>query len=300
MKKIDRTDDANSESTIKRYEYNKTLLEQYQNYSKTALHLNKIDKVFYNSFITFCITVKEHSTNTLSRNLGLLKTFLNWAFDNNYTYKTDFKTFKNIKKQITDEVALTMEQVIQIFEYDFSQNPRLEKVRDLFVFGCFTGMRFSNYSTIKKSDIHDGFINVRDVKDNNKTLSIPLNDYSTYILKKYDYRLPKITNQKFNDYIKELVQRVGLTDEIKKTKKLGQEIIETISPLYERVSSHTARRSFITIMKNNKIPDKVIMSYTGHKSLEVFNQYYKPNTDEKVGFMQTVWSIDKTPLKKID
>lgn len=300
MKKIDRTDDANSESTIKRYEYNKTLLEHYQTYTKSALHLNRIDKAFYNSYISYCITVKEHSTNTLSRNLGLLKTFLNWALDNNYTYKTDFKTFKNIKKQITDEVALTMEQVIQIFEYDFSQNTRLEKVRDLFVFGCFTGMRFSNYSIIKKNDIYNGFINVRDVKDNSKSLSIPLNDYSSYILKKYDFKLPVITNQKFNDYIKEVVQAVGLTDDIKKTMKLGQEIIETISPLYERVSSHTARRSFITIMKNKKIPDKVIMGYTGHKSLEVFNQYYKPNMDEKIDFMQTVWKMDKTPLKKVE
>ncbi len=300
MKRFDRTDEANSESTIKRYEYNRTLLEHYQNHSKTALHLNKIDKAFYNSYITYSINIKKHSTNTLSRNLGLLKTFLNWAFDNNYSYKTDYKSFKNIKKQITDEVALTMGQVIQIFEFDFSENKRLEKVRDLFVFGCFTGMRFSNYSIIKKNDIYNDCINVRDVKDNSKPLSIPLNDYSSYILKKYDFKLPVITNQKFNDYIKEVVQLVGLTDNIKKTMKLGQEIIETISPFYERVSSHTARRSFITIMKNKKIPDKVIMGYTGHKSLEVFNQYYKPNMDEKIDFMQTVWKMESAPLKKVE
>lgn len=300
MKRIDRTDEANSTSTIKRYEYNKTLLQEYEKHSKTSLHFNKMDKSFHNSYITYCITVKKHSTNTLSRNLGLLKTFLFWAFENNYTYKTDFKDFKNIKKEITDEVALTMEQVTEIFEFDFSKNSRLEKVRDLFVFGCVTGMRFSNYSIIKKNDIHNNFINVRDVKDNTKSLSIPLNDYSSFILKKYDYKLPAITNQKFNDYIKEIITEVGFTEEIKKTVKVGKEIVETVTPFYDRVSSHTARRSFITIMKNNKIPDKVIMSYTGHKSHEVFNQYYKPNNDDKVDFMQTVWKMEKTPLKKVD
>jgi len=294
MKKNDRTEDSNSASTIKRYEYNKTLLEMYQNYSKSTLHLNRIDKPFYNSYITFCINVKKHSNNTLSRNLGLLKTFLNWAFENNYTYKTDFKSFKNIKKQITNEVALTLEQVIEIFEYDFSKNPRLEKVRDLFVFGCFTGMRYSNYSKVKKRDVYQGFINVIDIKDNSKSLSIPLNDYSSYILEKYDYKLPEITNQKFNEYIKEVIQIVGLTDEVKKTIKIGQEIVESTSPFYERVSSHTARRSFITIMKNKKIPDKVIMGFTGHKSLEVFNQYYKPNVDEKIDFMQSVFNMSKS------
>lgn len=300
MKKLDQTDEANSVSTISRYEYNKTLLQEYETYSKTSLHLNKIDKAFYNSYISYCVSVKKHSTNTLSRNLGLLKTFLFWAFNNNYTYKADFKEFKNIKKQITDEVALTMEQVTEIFEFDFSDNERLEKVRDLFVFGCVTGMRFSNYSTVKKNDIQNGFINVRDLKDKNKELSIPLNDYSSFILKKYNYKLPLITNQKFNDYIKEVIQKVGYTDEIKKTIKLGQDLVESVSPFYERVSSHTARRSFITIMKNKKIPDKVIMGFTGHKSLEVFNQYYKPNTDDKIDFMQTVWKMEKAPLKKVD
>ena len=81
--------------------------------------------------------------------------------------------------------------------------------------------------------------------------------------------------------------------------KIGRELKEQINPLYERVSSHTARRSFITIMKNKKIPDKVIMSYTGHRSLEVFNKYYKPNNEDKKDFMQTVWKFESSPLKKI-
>jgi integrase len=296
----DRTEGANSKSTISRYKYNKTLLQEFESFANTKLHLLKIDKRFYNAFISFCISKKKHSTNTLSRNVGLLKTFLYWAFENGYTYKADFKEFRNIKKQITDEVALTMDQVNEIFNFDLSKIKRLEKVRDLFVFGCVTGMRYSNYSKINKSDISGDFIKVRDQKDNKKTLSIPLNDYSNFILKKYEYKLPKISNQRFNDYIKEVVEIVGYTDDVKKTLKVGKEIVETISPFYERVSSHTARRSFITIMKNNKIPDKVIMSYTGHKSLEVFNQYYKPNQDERKDFMHTVWKMESSLLKKVN
>ena len=288
----DKTDKANSTSTIKRYEYNKKLLQDFEESKDVKLNFNQIDKKFYNTFINYCTNTKNHSTNTLSRNIGLFKTFMNWAVLNRYTYKLDFQEFKNIKKEITDEVALSKEQVVEIFNFDFSNNQRLERVRDLFVFGCFTGMRYSNYSKMKKNDIIDSHIKVRDVKDNRKQLNIPLNDYSSYLLKKYDYRLPEISNQKFNVYIKEVIKIVGYTENIKKTSKLGNEIVETVTPFYERISSHTARRSFITIMKTDKVPDKIIMGFTGHKSLEVFNQYYKPNDIEKVDFMQDVFKMN--------
>ncbi|NDI99434.1 tyrosine-type recombinase/integrase [Flavobacterium sp. LaA7.5] len=300
LKRNDFTDDANSPTTIKRYEYNKKLLSDYQEYTQKKLHFNQINNSFYNNFIEYCITEKRHSSNTLRRNVGLLKTFLFWALENNHTYKHDFKKFKSPKAQQTDEVALTLEQVKEVFEYDFSKNPRLEKVRDLFVFGCATGMRISNYANVQKKDIDNGFIKVRDKKNPDKSLEVPLNDFSNLLLKKYDYKLPYLSNQKFNDYIKEVFEAIGYTQDVKKTVKIGKEIIEQVTPLYERISSHTARRSFITIMKNKKIPDKVIMGYIGHKSLEVFNKYYKPNNDDKKDFMQTVWKMESAPLKKVD
>lgn len=299
-KRNDYTEEANSVTTINRYNYNKKLLFDFQTYRRKKIHFNQINKSFYNSFTDYCVREKNHSANTLRRNVGLFKTFLYWALENGYTYKTDFQKFKSPMAQQTDEVALTLKQVQEVFEYDFSNNGKLEKVRDLFVFGCATGMRISNYSKIGKNDLQEGFIKVRDKKNIDKVLEIPLNDYSIYILKKYNYKLPRISNQKFNDYIKEVFQIIGYDQNIKKTIKIGKEIIEQINPLYDRISSHTARRSFITIMKNKKIPDKVIMSYTGHKSLEVFNKYYKPNNEDKKDFMQTVWKIDKTQLKIAD
>ncbi len=299
-KKNDYSEDANSQTTIKRYEYNKKLLITFQEYRNKKIHFNQINKLFYNDFINYCVTIKRHSSNTLRRNVGLFKTFLYWSLENGYTFKSDFQKFKAPKAQPTDEVALTLDQVQDIFEFDFSKNERLEKVRDLFVFGCATGMRYSNYSKVSKRDIHNGMIKVRDAKNNSKTLEIPLNDFSIYVLKKYDYQLPRISNQRFNDYIKEVFKTIGFTDEVKKTMKIGKDIIEQINPLYERISSHTARRSFITIMKNKKIPDKVIMSYTGHRSLEVFNKYYKPNNEDRKDFMQGVWRMENIQMKRVE
>jgi integrase len=290
-KKNDKSDSANSKSTINRYSYLKKLLEEFQNDTRTSLHFNRINDKFYNSFLDYFINIRTHSANTLRRNVGLLKTFLNWAVDNGFTYKTEFRKFKSPKPQITDEIALTFEQVKELYEKDLSSKPKLERVRDVFVLGCSTGLRISNYSKIKKSDIINGFIHVNDQKNKDKQLRIPLNVFSSEILEKYDYKLPIISTQKFNEYIKDVFEELEYTHTVKKTMRIGKEIIETDIPFHDRISSHTARRSFITIMKNKKIPDKVIMGFTGHKSLEVFNKYYKPNKEDEKDFMNDVWKM---------
>lgn len=299
-KKQDYTKGANATSTIKRYEYNKTMLLAFETYRKKKINFNQIDLDFYNSLLEFFIEEKKQGANTIRRNVGLFKTFLYWSESKGHTYKTDFHEFIAPTADETDEVALTIEQIQEVFDHDFSKNPRLERVRDLFVFGCSTGMRISNYSQVTKKDIENGSIKVRDAKNNQKTLRIPLTETSMYVLKKYDFNLPNISTQKFNKYIKEVFKAIGYDWEVTKTSRIGNKVIEKISPFYDRISSHTARRSFITVMKDKKIPDKVIMSITGHKSFEVFNKYYKPSDKRKSEFMHTVWNLKKTPLKKVN
>ncbi|SMO85227.1 Site-specific recombinase XerD [Chryseobacterium rhizoplanae] len=288
-KENDYTGNSISNSTLKRYKCNKNLLEDFERNCKVKITLGKFDDKLYNKFLKYCIEEKKHSANTLHRNVGLLKTFLLWALNKKYTYNNNFITFKKPAKFTTDEIALNYEQVELIYNYDLSDNKRLERVRDLFVFGCTTGMRFGNYSTISRSDVDGNFIRVIDLKSKSKNLAIPLNSISKSILEKYDYNLPSITNQKMNEYIKEVFKKLEFTDEIKKTMKYGDELVDQKAEFWTRISSHTARRSFITIMKNKRVPDKVIMSYTGHTSLEVFNAYYRPSEDDKINYMNEVF-----------
>lgn len=288
-KENDYTGNSISNSTLKRYKCNKNLLEGFESNSKVKITLGKFDNKLYNKFLKYCIEEKKHSANTLHRNVGLLKTFLLWALNKKYTYNNNFIAFKKPAKFTTDEIALNYEQVELIYNYNLSENKRLEKVRDLFVFGCTTGMRFGNYSTISRSDVDGNFIRVIDLKSKSKNLAIPLNSISKSILEKYDYNLPSITNQKMNEYIKEVFKKLEFTDEIKKTMKYGDELVDQKAEFWTRISSHTARRSFITIMKNKRVPDKVIMSYTGHTSLEVFNAYYRPSEEDKINYMNEVF-----------
>lgn len=289
-KENDYTGKSISNSTLKRYKCNLNLLLEFQRDYKVKITLGKFDEKVFNKFLKYCTEEKKHSANTIHRNIGLLKTFLGWALNKKYTYNNDFINFQKPPKFRTDEIALNMEQVEIIYNHDFSKNKRLERVRDLFVLGCVTGLRFGNYSRITKDDIAGDFIRVIDMKSKSKNLAIPLNSISRSILEKYDYELPTISNQKMNKFIKEVFQELEFTDEIKKTMKYGDELVEKKSEFYKRISSHTARRSFITIMKNKRVPDKVIMSYTGHTSLEVFNAYYRPSEEDKINYMNEVFN----------
>lgn len=288
-KENDYTGKSISNSTLKRYKCNLNLLLEFQRDYKVKITLGKFDEKVFNKLLKYCTEEKKHSANTIHRNIGLLKTFLGWALNKKYTYNNDFINFKKPPKFRTDEIALNYQQVEEIYNHDFSKNKRLERVRDLFVLGCVTGLRFGNYSRITKDDIDGDFIRVIDMKSKSKNLAIPLNSISRSILEKYDYELPFLSNQKMNEYIKEVFKELKFTDEIKKTMKYGDELVEKKSEFYKRISSHTARRSFITIMKNKRVPDKVIMSYTGHTSLEVFNAYYRPSEEDKVNYMNEVF-----------
>lgn len=280
-----------SNSTKNRYDYNKRLLFEFQNAYNLKLSLGSFNEKIFNKFLKYSIEVKKHSANTVHRDIGLLKTFLYWCLKKKYTFNNDFINFKKPPKFKTDEIALNFEQVEAIYRFDLSNSPKLERVRDLFVFSCVTSLRYGNYSRISKNDIRDGFIRVVDMKSRTKKLSIPLNSISKEILEKYDFQLPRISNQKMNEYIKIVFDKVGFNEEVKKTMKYGDELVELTYKLNERISSHTARRTFITIMKNKRIPDSIIMGYTGHTSLAILNEYYRPSEEDKINYMNEVFKL---------
>ena len=192
-------------------------------------------------------------------------------------------------------MVLTQNEIIQLYKFVF-QNSKLERVRDVFVFACLTGMRYSDFKRVSKSNIQNDYILLRETKDKSKHLTIPLTPISKSILQKYDYKLPTISDQKFRDYIKEACKAVGFTQIVTSTKRIGNDIIETKQPKHERISTHTARRSFITVMLNKGTPSKVIMNITGHKSIKTFNSYYRPSVTDSQKFMKQVWG-DESVLK---
>jgi len=287
-----------SEATKKRYLNIRNILESFQREKKYSLTFNSINKKFHSEFTSYCMDDLKHINNTYSRNLGLFKSFLYWSLDKKYTFNTDFIKFKKVERVITNQVALTIDDLTKILAYDF-KSERLEKVRDVFLFACVTGMRFGELTTIKRSNVTDNEILLKEEKEKGKEArKIPLTAISKYILTKYDYQLPLIANQKHNEYIKEVFKELKYNDVVEKVTTRGKENIKEEMFYYDRISSHTARRTFITMMKRQGKSDKLIASITGHTDMKTLNQYYQVDNAEKKEAMDEVFAME-IPLKKV-
>ncbi len=262
-----------SKATVKRYNNIKTILKNFEVTRKHTLTFSKIDDAFHREFTSYCMDDLKHINNTYSRNLGLFKTFMYWAKDNKYTYNDTFVKFEKKKRVITNQIALTIEDLNKLMNHEF-KSERLEKVRDVFVFACVTGMRFGELSLVSRSNVTDNHILLKEEKDETKEArEIPLTTISKYILTKYDYKLPLIANQKQNDYIKEVFAELEYTSKVQKISTKGKENIIQEMIFKDRISTHTARRTFITMMKRKGMSDKLIASITGHSDMKTLNQY---------------------------
>jgi integrase len=288
-----------SHATVKRYKNIKTMLKNFEEKKNYKLTFNSINDTFHAEFTSYCMDDLNHINNTYSRNLGLVKSFLYWAKDKKYTYNDAFVSFKKKERVITNQIALTLEDLNKLMDFKFESN-KLEKIRDVFVFQCVTGMRYSELSLVKRSNVSDDEITLKEEKDTSKEArKIPLISISRYILSKYDYSLPLLTNQKYNDYIKEVFQVMEYTHKVQKVTTKGKENIKEDLFFYDRISTHTARRTFITIMKRQGKSDKLIAKITGHNDMKTLNQYYQVDDSHTKEAMNEVFNIE-IPLKIVN
>ncbi|WP_281681709.1 tyrosine-type recombinase/integrase [Zunongwangia profunda] len=290
-------------STEKRYQNIRNLLVSFQSDTGYKLSFSSINSKFHADFTHYCMEIKGHVNNTYSRNLGLFKTFMHWAFDreNGYTYNEDFKKFKKKERVVTQQIALKKEDLQNIMQHDFKANQKhLVRVRDVFVFACVTGLRFGELGLINKANVIDGYLHLKEEKGAEKeSRTVPLGDLAMYLLRKYDFRLPVISNQKQNEYIKDVFEAAGYTHDVEKNVTKGKDVIRTPMKFYERISTHTARRTFITMLKREGKSDKLISKITGHRDLKTLNQYYQVDDDAKKEAITSTFNIDYTTMKKV-
>lgn len=245
-------------------------LKTFEKTHKYKLTYDSINRTFLDRYLNYLEFDAKLSINTRSKNLQILKVFLNEAHERGYTDNTFYKKI-SVAWEESEAVALSRREIKLLYDYDFSDNDRLERVRDLFVFGCNVGLRISDFSRIQPHHIFekDGGLRIKiQTQKTGGVVEIPCNDQVVKILKKYDYRLPKISDQKFNLFVKEACKIAGLT-------QTGRLLKEPEKPLFEAIASHTCRRSFCTNLYNEGVPAMVIMRISGHKSESAFIKYIK-------------------------
>lgn len=281
-----------NDRTIQRYKTTKQVLEEFQKVYKRTIDFDTIDLDFYKDFNAYMVNVKDYKPATLGKHVSTLKTFLHEATEEgiNTNLKFQSKTFKAVEVE-SDSIYLTEGELAAMYALDLSDNPRLDKVRDLFLIGANTGLRFSDFTTIEPHNLKkvpDGYnLEIIQYKTKDKVV-IPLNDTVLAILAKYRNVLPEpISNQKFNDYIKEVAKLVPQLQalETKVFVKGGKEYKET-TPKWELVTTHTARRSFATNAYKRGKPTLAIMAITGHRTEKAFMSYIKTSKSEHAEMMR--------------
>ena len=231
--------------------------------------------------------------STIGKQLGYLKWFLKWAankgYHNNLAYATFSPKLKNTQAKV---IFLTDEELDQIKTYQIPETKQyLERVRDVLIFCCYTGLRYSDVANLKKSDVKENHIEVTTVKTQD-SLIIELNKHSRAILKKYEdvefeggKVLPVISNQKMNEYIKELGKLANIETPVRITQYKGHERIDTIYPKHELLSTHTGRKTFICKALSLGIPPNVVMKWTGHSDYKAMKPYIDIADSIKVNSM---------------
>jgi integrase len=275
-------------------EQNQWTQATYEKFSALRMHFKAFDP-----YITFqtatddkmqeyvaYLTKKGLRNTTIAKNLAFVRWFFRWAAQKGYYKGTVHDTFKPKLKGIDGNskeiIYLNQDEIKQLQEYQFKPNEEaLERVRDVFLFCCFTGLRYSDVAKLKRSDIKKGYIKVVTQKTVDG-LIIELNKHSKAILDKYkdvkfpnDKALPVISNEKMNEHLKRLGQVCGLEEPTRVVYFKGNVRHEEVYPKWALLTTHCGRRTFVVTALRLGIPVEVIMRWTGHSSFEAMKPYAK-------------------------
>jgi integrase len=276
-----------SADQVKDYKTLRKHLTNFKQYSSQPVTFRNLNLKFYNELMDYLFYKAEKPdgtigllTNSAGKIVRLLKGFVNYQIAKGVIPDIDLKNFKVVEEE-TDAVYLNENELATIYKLNLSDDKELDEIRDVFIVGCFTGLRYSDLSTISPEhiDLANGNINIKQRKVH-KAVVIPMIDYVPDILRKYNYDLPKIPSYKFNERIKELGQRAKLKQKVEVVRKKGKNRIKEVFEKWEMISSHTCRRSFCTNMYLSGFPAEELMRISGHKSPAAFMRYIKVDNQQ--------------------
>jgi site-specific recombinase XerD len=282
-------------STITSYKTTENHLENFLKTLKYEINFDNVDELFF-SHITKYLANEKLSNNSTGRLIKVIKTFMHYTFQKGYHNNLRFVNALKVFDQDTTIVALTNDELIKLenieayLEEGEEFTPKNEKIRDLFLIQIYTGVRFSDLFNLKPAniDFNQKLITLNTIKTQ-ENLSIPITSKLELLLKKYDCILPKISSQKYNEQIKIVCKLAKINTPVQITKFIGNKREISTEAKYELISSHTARRSFITLTLKKGIMPEMVMKVSGHKSRKSFQRYVRITQEEAIVQVQKAW-----------
>lgn len=274
--------------TLKNFRNSLGHIKDFAKSKNVSLEIDTIGFDFHFSMVEYLKTDKKFSINTIWRINKFLRYILKFATEKGITTRPDYQSKRfAIKPKEPDVIYLTETELQTIYNKELN-NPKLERVRDLFLIGCYTGLRFSDFNRLNPNNIKeiDGkqFFKLT-TKKTNDPVFIPLHPIVTAIIRKHK-GIPKgMSNQKFNDYIKDVAELAELKELITVEETKGNLTTPVTNFKYDLVTSHTARRSFATNAFIAGVPVLSIMQITGHRTETAFMRYIRIGKEENAKLM---------------
>lgn len=243
---------------------------------------NSVTAEFLNDFIIY-LENQNLRHNTIVGYILKIQSMVRRAGQYNYAVDSTYDEI-DMRLEDTNAVFLSMNEITRIYYYKFEKQDKRkakERIRDLFVVGCLTALRYSDYSTLTKDNYQNGYI-VKRTKKTNVDVKVPAHDYVKEIFAKYGGNiLGGLCIQYFNKYLKVIMKEIGLNDLITYSYTQGGKLKTVTHEKWELISSHTARRSAATNMYlTGRMKTFEIMKLTGHRSEQNFFRYIRLTGDD--------------------
>jgi integrase len=285
--------------TVKSFQTTYNHLKGFEKHTGKKITFATIDLPFGENLNEYLLTEVKLANNTIAKIFKNLKTFLTDSAVRGFNTKMEYRKFK-IQREDKEVVFLSWNELMAVYNAKLTLKT-LEKVRDVFCFGCFTGMRYSDIYNLRPENIKEDEIIIRTQKTK-EVNSIPLNNFSKAILDKYasgiGKALPVYSNQKMNEHLKSIGKLAKLDEIVSLTYFRGAERVEISCPKHELLTTHIARKTFITNSLQMGMRTEVLKSITGHKSERAFKRYYKIVDEFKKSEMQRVWDRNLPEISK--
>ncbi|MBN8876855.1 MAG: phage integrase SAM-like domain-containing protein [Sphingobacteriales bacterium] len=274
-------------------------LKAFEVFRQRKITFESFDFAFYEEFVDYMMydhvqrrrrmIIKGFKISTIGKTIKHLRVFLANRIRRKIIAPINLEDFK-IMDEEADAVYLTEEEIFRIYKTNLAAHPQLEECRDLFVFGCLTGLRFSDFTTLEKEDFRNGMLYKKQRKSDHWVV-IPLRDIADEIFQnRFKKVIPKFENAAFNKLIKEIVRFAGIIQTIKFSHKKGNKDVIQVRPKCDWVTSHTCRRSFCTNEFLAGTPVDLIMKISGHRSLRDFYKYIRITPEEAGQKIKEIWT----------
>ncbi len=293
---------SRAEGTITNYRNSLKHLKEFAQFTNTPLEFDSMGLDFHLDLMEYLKNHKKFAPNTIWRINKVLKMLLGEAAERKLTTNIDFKSKRfKAESEEPEVIYLNDSDLHKLNALALGTKPKLERVRDLFLVGCYSGLRFSDYNKLTPENItqYEG-VNILNVntQKTGQNIAIPLHPVVITILEKYKGQMPKgMSNQKFNEYLKQVARLAGITEPVTLEKTKGNLTITKTVSKWELVTTHTARRSFATNTFTAGMPAISIMKITGHRTEKAFLRYIRINEKENARLMAGHDFFKVSPLK---